>query len=366
MQNLKIENKEKSQISITGELEWDSFKNYRKKAIMKIGEVIEVDGFRKGKIPEDIIVKKAGNHTILEEMASLAFQDIYPTILKENNIDAIGRPSIQITKLAEGNPLGFSITTAVMPKISLPDYKKIAAKVNKNREVSEVSDEDVEKAIEDIKTMKAKQDLFKKMQDGSLPGDDTIENKKDETPEEVQKRIDEKLEIPELNDEFVQSVGGFKTVDEFKKAVRENLVEEKNRRADDKNRIDIIESITKETKLDIPDIVIESELDQLMHRMKSDVAQMGMEFKDYLEKLKKTEEEIRTDARKDAEKRAQIQFIVSAISREEGIDPDKDRVEKEVEKILKQYTDVSEEAARAYIENIIVNDEVFKFLQSQK
>lgn len=366
MQNLKIEHKEKSQIVITGELEWNSFKNYRKKALSKISEIIEVDGFRKGKIPEDVIVKKAGDHAILEEMASLAFQEIYPALLKEHAIDAIGRPSIQITKLAEGNPLGFSISTAVMPKISLPDYKKIASQVNKTKEIFEVLDEEVQKAIEDIRTMKAKQDLFKKMQNGEIPKDESIENNKDESPEEIQKRIDEKLELPELNDEFAQSVGGFKTVQELKKAVKENITQEKERRADDKNRIDIIEQIIKETKLEIPDIVVDAELDQLMHRMKSDVAQMGMDFKEYLEKLKKTEEDVRADARKDAEKRAQIQFIVATIAREENINADEKRVQDEVEKIRKEYSDVSEEAAQAYIENILINDEVFKMLQSQE
>lgn len=364
MKDLNIEQQKGSKVQITGELPWEEFKAFRNRAVEKVGELVSVDGFRKGKIPEDIIIQKVGEHTLLEEMASLAFQKIYPQIIKDNKIDAIGRPEIQITKLAKDNPLGFTITTAVMPQVSLPDYKSIAHKINTSREKAEVTDKDVEEALEQIRTMRAKQDLFAKMQEGKA-SDSNVENNKDESPEDVQKRIDEKLELPEFNDEFVKTLGDFKDVEDFKAKLRENLAVEKERKAEDKNRIDIIDAVISETSLELPDLVVDAELDQLVYRMKNDVESMGMKFEEYLNNLKKTEEEIREDARLDAEKRAKIQIVVGTIAQQEKVTPSKEKLEHELHNLKEQYPDVDEQVARNYIENILINDEVFKMLQSQ-
>lgn len=364
MKELNIEQQKGSKVQISGELPWEDFKGFRVRAVEKLSELVSVDGFRKGKIPEDILIQKVGESAILKEMASLAFQKMYPQIIKENKIDAIGRPEIQITKLAKDNPLGFTIVTAVMPEVKLPDYKALAKKVNTSKQKTEVADKDVEDAIEQIRTMRAKQDLFKKMQDGTAPQSD-VENNKNESPEEIQKRLDEKLELPEFNDEFVKTLGDFKDVEDFKIKLRENLTVEKERKADDKNRIDIIDAILQETKLELPDLVVDAELDQLIYRMKSDVESMGMKFEEYLSNLKKTEEEIRTEARPDAEKRAKIQIVVGTIAQQEKVAPSQEKLEHELKHLKEQYADVDEQVARNYLENILINDEVFKMLQSQ-
>jgi trigger factor len=374
MTNLTIEKQKGSTLVITGELPWDEFKQYRAKALQKLGEIIAVDGFRKGHIPEDIIVKKAGDSAILEEMANLAFQALYPQILVDEKIDAIGRPSIQITKLANDNPLGFAITTAVFPEIKLPDYKSIASQINKNKEEITVSDDEVLATIEEIRTMKAKQDLFKKMQageDGHVHDENCghdhapIPNNKDESVEEVQKRLDEKLELPEFNDEFVKSLGEFTSVEEFKVKLKENLAFEKTRKAADKRRIDIIEAIIKETNLELPEIIIESEIDQIMYAMRGDIEQMGMNFEDYLKNLGKSLEDIRLDVRQDAEKRASVQAVVATIAKEEKVTPEEDAIQKEVDVIKKHYPDAAEDSARAYVQTILTNDLVFKMLEAQ-
>lgn len=373
MTNLKIEKQKGSTVVITGELPWEDFKQYRGKAIKKLGELVAVDGFRKGHIPEDILVKKVGEISVLEEMASLAFQVIYQKIVIENKIDAIGRPSIQITKLAAENPLGFSITTATLPEVKLPDYKKIAGELNKKRVTDEVTEKEIEETIEEIRTMKAKQDLFKKMQDGADHVHDEncnhdheeIPNNKEESVEEVQKRIDEKLELPEFNDEFVKTLGQFENVEDFKSKLKENLSFEKDRRAQDKHRLAVIDAILENITLDLPDIMIDAEVDQILYSMKGDVSRMGTTFEKYLESVGKTEEDIRKDLRADGEKRAKLQVIVASISKEESLRPEKEAVEKEIEHIKKHYPEANEEGAKAYVETIMTNDLVFKFLDKQ-
>lgn len=365
MKDLKIEKQKASTVLITGELPWEDFKQYRQKALKKLSELVSVDGFRKGHIPEDILIKKVGEVSILEEMASMAFQVIYPKIIIENKISAIGRPSIQITKLASENPLGFSITTAVLPEVKLPDYKKIAKNANASLTKEDVTEEEVQKTIDEIRMMKARQDLFKKMQDGTAPKSE-IENNKEETIEEVQKRIDEKLELPEFDEAFVKTLGEFEGIDDFKAKLKENLAFEKERRSADKNRLDIIDAILKDINLELPEIMVEAEVDQLVHSIKGDVARMGMTFEAYLESASKTEDDIRTEVKPDAEKRAAVQVIVAAIAREEKIFPEPELVKKEIEHLKSHYPEASEESLQSYVETVLANDLVFKFLESQK
>lgn len=364
MTNLKIEKQKASTVVITGELPWDDFKQYRQKALKKLSEIVAIDGFRKGHVPEDILIKNIGELAVLEEMASFAFQSIYSKIVIENKINAIGRPSIQITKLASENPLGFSITTAVLPEVKLPDYKKIAEDLNKKKQKEEVEEKEIEETIEEIRTMKAKQDLFKKMQDGTAP-ESSVENNKTESVEDVQKRIDEKLELPEFNDEFVKTLGDFKDVDDFKARLKENLSFEKERRAADKHRIDTMEAISKETNVELPQIMIDAEIDQIIHSIKSDVTRMGMTFEKYLESAGKTEDEIRKDVSADGEKRAKFQVIVASIAKEQNLHPELDVMNKEIEHIKKHYPEASDESLQSYVETILTNDLVFKFLDKQ-
>src|SRR3989344_9666479 len=149
----------KSEIKIEGELETDLFETYFGKALRKIGQTLELDGFRKGKIPENVILSKVPEIRILEEMAELALSEHYPKIIELENLDPIGRPDIAITKLARKNPLGFKIKVVVMPEIKLPDYKKIAKKIvddiSPTEKETAVSDEELENTIVDIRKSRA-------------------------------------------------------------------------------------------------------------------------------------------------------------------------------------------------------------------
>jgi len=96
----------KSEVEIEGELEPEIFESYFAKALKKIGETLKLDGFRKGKVPENVLLSKVPEIRILEEMAELALSEHYPKIIESEKIDAISRPEISITKLARHNPLG--------------------------------------------------------------------------------------------------------------------------------------------------------------------------------------------------------------------------------------------------------------------
>src|SRR3989338_3615702 len=120
MSKITVKKLPKSEVEIEGEIDSEIFESYFTKALKKIGDTLELDGFRKGKIPESVMLSNIPEIHILEEMAEMALGEHYPKILENEKIDAISRPEISITKLARKNPLGFKIKTAVLPGIKLP------------------------------------------------------------------------------------------------------------------------------------------------------------------------------------------------------------------------------------------------------
>lgn len=338
----EIKKLEKSLVEIKGEIEVSEFEKFRDQAIKHLAQHVEVDGFRKGHAPANIVEEKLGEGAILEEMAQLALSKNYAKIITENKIEAIGYPKINITKLAKGNPLGFTIVVATLPEIKLADYKAIAKEENKNKkEDLEVTNEEVERIIKEAKTIRAKE-----MAKG--------------------KELDPNAPLPDLDDEYVKTLGGFTSVEDFKVKIRENILAEKKLRDSEKNRLKIIESIIDKTTLDIPEVLIDSEIERMTHKMQTDIENMGLKFDDYLANIKKTLEELQKDWRGDAEKRAKLQLIVGEIAKAEKITAPKEAVEAEVKKVMAAYDDVNADNARMYIESVLQNEEVFKFLEAQK
>jgi trigger factor len=139
-----------SQVKIVGEIPFSELEGERSAAIKDLGQQVELDGFRKGHVPENILVKHLGEMTILSEMAERTIHHMYGHIIEEHKIDAIGYPKIEITKLAPENPLGISITVAIVPTITLPDVKKIAGEINKAKESKEVTEAEISAQIDEI------------------------------------------------------------------------------------------------------------------------------------------------------------------------------------------------------------------------
>ncbi len=338
--SIEIKKLEKSLVEIKGEIDAVELESFRATALKKLGESVEIDGFRKGHVPANILEQKLPEMAILEEMSQMALSKNYGKILIDNKIDAIGYPKINITKLAKGNPLGFTITVATLPEIKLPDYKSLAKKANSKEEKVEVTDEEFEAIIKQAKIIRAKE---------AVKGGEIDENA-----------------LPELDDEYVKTLGGFENLEDFNKKIRENVLAEKEMRAKDKKRLEIIEAIISETNLEVPEVLIDSEVHKMIHKMRNDIEAMGLKYDDYLKTLNKTEADLHKDFEKDAEKRAKLQLIVGEIAKAEKIEAPKEAVEAEVKKVTEIYKDVSPENARAYIESVLQNEEVFKFLEAQK
>ncbi len=343
----------KSEVEIKYSLTAETLESYEAKALARAGERMEIPGFRKGKAPADILKQNVNGLVLLEEMAELAISDAYPKILEENKIDAIGRPEITITKIAKGADLEFKIKTAVIPEMTLPDYKKIAKTENskeENKKEIVVEETDVKKVIDDLRKMRAHQ---------SMPAHEHKEGEPHDHPELTEEQL------PIVDDEFVKSFGKFETVEEFTNKIRENIKIEKETQAKDKVRMSIIEAIVADTKCEIPEILINSEIQKMMYKLEADITNMGFKLEDYFKQIGKSMEDISKEWRADAEKRALLELIIHNISVKESLKPADEEVEKEADTITKMYKDADPVRARAYVEQMLTNEKVFAFLSAQ-
>jgi trigger factor len=348
---IKINKLPKSEVEIEVEIAGDAFEAYFPKALQKVGENIEIDGFRKGKAPESVLLSKIPEIKILEEMAQMAFMDNYPKILEDEKIDAIGNPIISITKLARNNPLELKIKTATLPEITLPDYKKLAKDVLNNLteedKNTEVTDKEVEDTILDIrKSRSPKKHITEEAKEG--------EEKKEE-----------KEELVAFDDEFVKALGPFENTEDFKNKLRENIKIEKENIAKEKSRIKILEEIIKEAKVEVPEILTNAEVEKILYKMESDIAQMGLKFDEYLKHINKTIENLREEFKADGEKKAKLGLVLNKIAEVEKITPDEKEVEHEVEHIMEQYKDADKERATIHVHTVLTNEKIFQMLENQ-
>lgn len=351
--DLEVKELSGSEVEICASLPADVLDAAYKKALKKLGETAKMDGFRKGHVPEQVLLKEFGEGYVLEQAAQEALSNVYPAILTNENIFAIGQPQIQLKKLALGNPLEFSAKTAVMPELKLPDYGKIATEAFKDSahsgESVKVTDKDLEDTLMQIRKQKAQIDSFE-------------EQKKEGVEKPELKEVDEK-NLPELTDEFVKTLGDFKNVEEFTAKVRENLTEEKKLKDKEKKRVAIVEEIIKQTKIELPTIMIESELQRIQAQFEGEVTQTGTKIEDYLKQISKTIDKLREDWKPEAEKRGKLQLILNEIAKENNIKPDKEDVNKEVQHVLAHYKDADETNVRIYVTTTKTNELVFQHLE---
>lgn len=353
-----------SAIEIEGELDAAIFEGYFAAALKKLGENVTLDGFRKGKVPENVLLSNIPEISILEEMAELAISEHYPKILVEEKIDAISRPEIAITKLARKNPLGFKIKTSVLPTIKLPDYKDISKKIIKGitdeEKNTEVTEKDLEDTIMDIRKSRAPK---KHMKDAVEPHEHK-DPSADEAEGEEHKHEEETEKLPTLNDEFVQALGPFKDVEDFKTKLKESIKLEKINNQKEKTRLKIIEKIIADSELEVPEILTQIEVDKILYRMESDITQMGLKFEDYLKHLNKKVEDLRKEFQTEGEKKAKLALILNEIAKVEKIVADEKLVADEVAAILEHYKEADPERARMHAENVLTNEKIFQFLEN--
>lgn len=331
--NFKLSNLPESEVELIGEVPYEEIVPYREAALAHLSEHVELPGFRPGKVPKDMVLKKVGEIAVLEEAAELFVKDFYPELVMEHKVEAVGRPDIRITKLVPENPVGFTVRATIYPTVSIDKaWKELHTTIAQETAVP-ATDEEVEKTLEDVRKSRAT-----KNEDGS----------------EV---------VPELTDEFAKSIGAFENAEALKTQIRKGITEEKERRAREVRRGKLIEALLTKVTVAVPRLFIESELEKIMAQMREDVSRFGMTFEQYLERMQKTEETVRNEFREQATKRAKLQLTLNKLAEEEKVEADQVLVEQEMKHALEHFPDAKPELVRIHIETVMRNEKILKILE---
>lgn len=434
-ENYTIEKSSPIQIAITVRVAWPEIELILSKAAEKISNEISIEGFRKGKAPYNVVKQVTGEFKILEEAARMYIQKHYESVLenienkeyKGKSFEPVGGPEVAITKLSAGGELEYKITLSLLPAIALPDYKATAKRILADKKNPEVAEKDVDAAIRWLRESRAKliavareakigdkveidfsatsggvaleeirsaNHPFTLGQGKFLPGfEDNLAGMKageekmfnitapadwrdkaiaGKTLEfKVKMNAVQEREIPAWDEAFVKSFGKFSSTAEAEENIRTGLRAEKEAGERERLRIAMIEAIAKETGAEIPEPLLERELEKMVAELQSSIERMGLKFSDYLTHIKKTADGLRQEWRKDAEHRVKIALVLREIARRENIEPSEEEIKEVMSRAIarqgfdeKDLKTIDRAAFLDYNRGIARNEKVFKHLES--
>ena len=414
----------KSQIELEFELTEEEFKKYVQTALEHLKKHVKVDGFREGKAPASMVEDKLKPEALLMEAGDLAVRESYLNYVKEQKMEPVGNPEISITKIAQGSEFVFKAVITILPDVELPDYKEIASKIKSN-EIS-VTDEEVLDSLnylqktrakftlknagaekkdfvnityqnKDINEGKVVQDKFILGEGGFMAGfEDAIVGMKDGEEKEINVKFPEnsprkdlagkealfkvkvisvqKMEVPEINDEFAKQMGAFDTLVALKESVKIGITTEKTEAEKQRKRGEILEKIAEKSKFEMPEAMVEHEKERLLEDLKKKIShQIKISFEEYLASIKKTEAEIKETYQKEAEKRLKGFLILRQIGINEKVEVSDAELDEEIEKSMKSYNlehaghnhaKIDKEQLKEYAKGVLFNEKVFKLLEN--
>ncbi len=335
----KIEKLEGSRVKVMVTIDKTEFESLRKKAEVKVLADVKMDGFRDGKVPLAMFIKTYGEFPIRQEMGYMAIDKTYVQVIIDEKLDAIGKPEIEIQELTPDKDFAYSITVDVLPKIELGNYKKYSEQI-KLDEIKDASEDEVNDAVEELRRMR-----MTKIKNSEGVEEDNM---------------------PEIDEAFLKSAGDFKTVEELKQRIKDNIDGEKKWKVEEKRKGQILDLLVAEAKVEVPQALIDNELVKMESRIKGDLAQMGVSFEDYLKHLKKDVAGWKVSESENAKKQVIIQLALHAISKAENIKVSDETIGHEVAHLTMQYKDVDPERAKAYTEEKMTNSLVAEYLFTGK
>lgn len=420
-----LKKKENNKVSFNIEVTHEEFEKAVQSAYLKNRNKFNIPGFRKGKAPRKIIELNYGEGIFYEEALNSILPKAYEEAIEKLNIEPVDNPEIDIESIEKGKPVVILVEVTVKPEVKLGDYKNIEVeKVEYN-----ITDEDVERELKAIQEMNARiidasdretkeGDILtidykgfidgeqfeggtaenQKLEIGSktfIPGfeeqligkkkGDTVEVKvtfpedyfedslkgKEVTFEVVIHEIKEK-ELPELDDEFAKDVSEFDTLEEYKNDIREKLEKE----ARDKEKVDfenkVIEKVVEASELDIPEAMVEHQIEHEVDEFNYRLRMQGLDLERYLQLTGSKLEDLKEQLKPVAERRVKTELVFEAIGKAENIEVSEEDIEKELDKIAKDYNQENVEQFKenmkkgdlGFLESGIIRDKVIDLLIS--
>ena len=371
-------------------VEPEKFEEGLKIAYNKMKGRISIPGFRKGKAPMKVIENHYGESIFYEDAFDAIFPEIYQAALKEHDVQVVDRPELDVEQIGRGKELKFSVEVFVRPDVELGEYKHLGVV----KTVDEVTDDDVNAEIERVRDRAARwvevEDRPAKLDDqvnidyagfdgenqfdgGTAQGHELVlgsgsfipgfedqlvgKNVGDECevnvtfPEQYHAEelagkpvvfkvkingIREK-EMPALDDEFVMEASETaNTVDEYKAEIRANLEKAADGRAESAFESELIEKISENAKVDIPDAMVDDQIDNMLRDMEMRMMYQGMKLDDYFKYTGQTREQVREMYKDSARERVLTQLVLEAVKKAENIQATDEEIDAEMTKYAEQ------------------------------
>ena len=385
-----VDKLEKNMVKLTIEVDAEEFAKGMEAAYEKNKNKISVPGFRKGKVPKQMIEKMYGAGIFYEDAANAIIPKEYQRAAVESGLDIVSQPEIDVTQIEEGKNFIFTATVAVRPEVTLGTYKGVEiAKVS-----TEVTDEDLEAEIKKVQEQNARIinvedrpvqdkddtvidfegfmngvpfaggkgenysltigshsfiDTFEEQLIGKKIGEETEVNVT--FPEEYHaaelagkpatfkvrvKEIKSK-ELPELNDELVQDISEFKTVDEYKADLKATLEKKKAKDAEVKKENEAIEAVVANAAMEIPEAMIKQQALQMADGYDRNLKQQGISLEQYVKMMGMEIDKFIESIYPEAEKRIKNGLVLDAIAKAEDFTVTDEEVEEEIKNMASMY-----------------------------
>ena len=384
----KTENK--NELKLTFTVPASRFEEAIMDVFKKSAKYFNIPGFRKGKAPFKIVERYYGDNIFYEDAFNELAPVVYDEEIAENKIEVASRPQIDVVQMEKGKDLIFTAIVATKPEVKLGKYKEIPLKKIEYK----VTDEDIDHEInhmaehnsrmvtvenrevkdKDIVTIDFEGFVDGKAFEGGkaenheltigsktfIPGfeDQIIGMKigdekdikvtfpkdyfskdlagKEATFHVALHGIKEK-QMPTIDDEFAKDVSEFDTLEELKNNIKEKMQEENDERAKHETEDAAIEEVCKNTNIEIPEGMIELEIDNIMQNLDQRLSYQGLNLEQYLKMMGKTEAEFRKDYKEQAEKNVKTRLVLEQIVKDEKIKEDEKYIKEKLEEMAKQY-----------------------------
>jgi trigger factor len=379
-----------NQVKLTFEVPAAKFDEAIAQAYVKVRGKVNIPGFRKGHAPKKVIENMYGESVFYDDAFEIIFPEIYQDAVKEHDLQVVDHPSIDLQEIGEGKDLKFTATVYVRPDVTLGEYKNLTVEKHEHEVTDEMVqqriDQDIEEAsriidvegrplqVGDIVNLDyagsvdgvafeggtAKEQKLTIGSNQFIPGFEEqmvgmeIGAEKDLNvtfPTEyhakelagkdavfhVKVNSVQTKEKPEMNDEFAKDVSEFDTLDEYKADIRAKLEDEAKKHTEIALENSLVEKAVENASCDIPNAMVESQIDYMLQEMKMRMAYQGMRFEDYLKYTNQTEEQVRAMYKDEAAKRVKMELVLEAIKKAENIVPS----DEEIDKALKEQAERS-------------------------
>lgn len=387
---VNFDKREKNKVYFNVDVDWKDFEPKIDEAYKKIRSKFNIPGFRKGKVPKMIIEQNYGVQVFYDEAINIMLQEIYPKALEELDLKVVDQPDVDVKDFKENENINFTFEVEVVPEFELPNFEEIEVEDIKDEFDKEVVTNEIERLrnenarytiIEDRKTKKG--DIVKldfkgyvdneafqggeakdyELEIGSnsfIPGfeDQLVDRAIGEEfdvdvkfPEEYHaedlKGKDAKFictineikvkELPELDDNFASDVSEFDTLKEFKADLRKKLKAQFNEMIDAQRENKVLDKVIEETKFDVPNRMIEDEVENELRNFQYRLQAQGLNYEDYKKYTGNTDEEIKKTFKEPAEKRVKLGLILEKYAQENKLKATKRDYDKELDKLAEMY-----------------------------